>query len=613
MFHGEECEKAHRRSFSTAFAPPARGAATHELSSSKGPVASEVPVVSSSCVSGDGVAPPPGTSSEVLSSSFLSALAAHDGAKCGSCGRPTYNGRTGASCCQSCNNSYGRKHGEACERRCQRLLDALVEETAPPAASTPSSSSPSAVGPLAAVPPLMICSPCGASGEPSDPAMPMDKFFAAPPPMDKDSDGLDGSGASSATKAARAKCRRSGCDRYSFDGTRNNPCCWYCESSNGEEHGKSCDTKYNKYGPASPEPSSESEDISNPGDDSNPGFGLIPSLVSLWSGWKAEPDVSAQGCVDLKKCRTPFCERRSWNGKEGQTCCLTCETWSGKKHGKNCEEAFGKTVRSGVADGKRGELSRCQERALENVRKSARPLHDAALPGLRSRACDLVPGTTEGEFDQMLNYINKEAPVIVHIKPENLRKLVNDPEHLYRSLFETKTGGGCTNCDARARWEKEIFQGAYERSSPKERPKYGCLNFLQVLGGVASAGQYGKWFIQLRPSIRSRLTISPQDSAGVRAGEMGTLEYSAHILAKLSDKEFKSLLQSTKTKKVDVSYAGSYRECQIHGDLRMEEDVVALFVKNADSPENRKLIEDFQGLSGCKVYRQEDGSEVLRV
>ena len=109
-----------------------------------------------------------------------------------------------------------------------------------------------------------------------------------------------------------------------------------------------------------------------------------------------------------------------------------------------------------------------------------------------------------------LQYICDDAPIVVHLKEETLHAMVKDTH--YRNLFETGTSGGSKDQGARARWEKKLFNGAYDKVDASLRPKYDCLNVDGSLTGVGPAQHYGKFVLTLVPHVRYRSTFSDRDT-----------------------------------------------------------------------------------------------------
>ena len=75
-----------------------------------------------------------------------------------------------------------------------------------------------------------------------------------------------------------------------------------------------------------------------------------------------------------------------------------------------------------------------------------------AYESLKNAAPNTIPPVNYSE-----RYVKNDAPIIIHLKPEILSLLIKDPEHLYRSQFETGTTRGSLIQEGRKQWEDTIF------------------------------------------------------------------------------------------------------------------------------------------------------------
>ena len=246
---------------------------------------------------------------------------------------------------------------------------------------------------------------------------------------------------------------------------------------------------------------------------------------------------------------------------------------------------------------------------MEHVKAKAKVLHAAADGPLRQRVLRL--GYTESDCANVLEYVREDAPVIIHVKAETVALLAKDP--LYRNQFETGTSGG-TLGSIRAIWEDTMFGKNYSCAQPHERPKYGCLNMTGDIFGVAKAQHYGPLFMILKPDVRLRTTFTDSDSSNSDGTDVATSEFYAHVLMRYSNAELQAVLRVAQTAESRIrgcnsSSFGQYKEAQIHGPLRIKQDVLALSVPGREASAIvalRKSVMAFQEVSGCNVIWQGD-------
>jgi hypothetical protein len=215
-----------------------------------------------------------------------------------------------------------------------------------------------------------------------------------------------------------------------------------------------------------------------------------------------------------------------------------------------------------------------------------------------------LPGSL---FESTARTLREEARVELNFHPD--RKAASGlivaasllAEGVYRSQFETQiSNGSCTAQPGGYRydWESRMFGCAYDRSTHKERPKYGALNLFNQAGGAAP--RFGSCYLCLRPAVSQRTTFSYGDSV-TNPDEMGTLQHfhwiwSAIVRDVLA--EGKVLGQAGTTlptllAKLQTSlgpfarsrFAGEpsrnlddYVEAQVHGDIRLDRDVEQMVV-----------------------------------
>eukprot|EP00812_Abedinium_dasypus_P010012 NODE_365_length_1631_cov_362.512690.p1 GENE.NODE_365_length_1631_cov_362.512690~~NODE_365_length_1631_cov_362.512690.p1 ORF type:complete len:307 (+),score=57.09 NODE_365_length_1631_cov_362.512690:3-923(+) len=197
-----------------------------------------------------------------------------------------------------------------------------------------------------------------------------------------------------------------------------------------------------------------------------------------------------------------------------------------------------------------------------------------ALRHLKPRIARL--GFKPGDLKETLKWIEQKAPIVIHFNLDTCG------EHLardayYRNLFETHRGGGTVDTDMRAKWEDELFGGHYVHAVPHERCKYGALNVTNDPLGVRSCQQYGLCYLKLK-GVRWRTTLSTGDSAGLTTDDLATAGWYAHALEGYTDDELSAVIEvgAGKTTFLSSCVLQEYKEAQIHGDVNLREDVVAV-------------------------------------
>ncbi|HTJ39028.1 MAG TPA: DUF3626 domain-containing protein [Dactylosporangium sp.] len=198
----------------------------------------------------------------------------------------------------------------------------------------------------------------------------------------------------------------------------------------------------------------------------------------------------------------------------------------------------------------------------------------AALEHVRGRS----PGRTPLESD---------APITVNFHPDRavagrtvIEGLLADGR--FRSQFETGiSNGGLTAYPGgdRDRWEERMFGGAYQRAGVRaaDRPKYGALNLRHHDDGAAP--RFGSAHLRLRPHVRDRATFTFGDSFH-HPTEAGTADAFDAVHAALVAHHGPDALH-----RVGAPGPGraldDYVEAQIHGPVRLAEDVEALVLDSS--------------------------------
>ncbi|GIJ41819.1 DUF3626 domain-containing protein [Micromonospora andamanensis] len=249
-------------------------------------------------------------------------------------------------------------------------------------------------------------------------------------------------------------------------------------------------------------------------------------------------------------------------------------------------------------------LTAAHRAALRHVRAVALRDRPAALAVI-GRA---LAGTgVRLEPERLVAAIGKQGRVTLNFHPDRLRadgRPVAEAlatEGVYRSQFETGiSNGGLTAYPGgdRDRWEERMFGGAYQRPgvAAAERPKYGGLNLLDHPDGACP--RFGSCHLRLRPEVLARTTFCFGDShLGPR--DVGTVDVIEPVLAALIAATAETgvclgrpgadlvtltgeLLRVREALASTPRAAGraldDYVEAQVHGEVRLDRDVLELVV-----------------------------------
>jgi hypothetical protein len=244
-----------------------------------------------------------------------------------------------------------------------------------------------------------------------------------------------------------------------------------------------------------------------------------------------------------------------------------------------------------------------QIKAVKYIVIRSRPLSDIAFYDLIPRVNTL--GFSLRQLQETVLYIRDSAPIIVHLRLDQnhlLQKMIKDTH--YRNQFETKISNGSYLCchAERVRWENRLFDNIYDKCSPFQRTKYGCLNITKDPHGVDSAAcQYGDSHFILK-AVRFRCSFSDKDSACPDCN-LGSCEYYNHILNLYSNYELKQVIEVANG---IVSHhrsrgCSTYKEVQIHGEIRFTENVASLIVsaRHRGNTQIMKQVEEFCVINKC--------------
>lgn len=213
----------------------------------------------------------------------------------------------------------------------------------------------------------------------------------------------------------------------------------------------------------------------------------------------------------------------------------------------------------------------------------------------------------------------RDLPVTLNFHPDVIVRgdallAVLAHEGVYRSQFETGSGNGALTAfpgGDRHRWESALFGAAYDDAPASARPKYGALNHRR--SPVGGAPRFGSAHLRLRPHVLERTTFCYPDSH---------LEPVAFGVADRMD-----LIALVEPDAPLVDPLDAYVEAQVHGSLRIDEDVEAVVLDpshrgTAVEDASRHLpcaIEWHDGfrigedqIADCAIYRSDDAARLAR-
>ena len=251
-------------------------------------------------------------------------------------------------------------------------------------------------------------------------------------------------------------------------------------------------------------------------------------------------------------------------------------------------------------------LAPCQRKAIEHITSKAKVLHESQLEPLFGRCAQM--GFTHDKVVAALLYFRNVCQIVIHVKASHLTdasKLMGDTH--YRNQFETHTSGGVKDLDVRKRWERDLFNSAYDGCEPVYRPKYGVANMVNDPRGIHKARQYGECFLELSPAARRRCTFSGTDSGGIQADRLATCQYYAHVLMQdYNDAELTALILVANRMPLFLASEtiSKYKEVQIHGDVRLDTDIIALHVPK--NHQDSAKLQEFAKKNRLQYYMFED-------
>ena len=197
-------------------------------------------------------------------------------------------------------------------------------------------------------------------------------------------------------------------------------------------------------------------------------------------------------------------------------------------------------------------------------------------------------GYTEEDLNKCVEYI-KTIPIIIHVHLEkHLNFLITDTE--YRNQFETNMSSGSLSKESRTIWEQNLFGKMYDNCQGYERVKYGVLNILDQPMGVLTAYGYGDSYLELKTKVKERSSFVLGDSSQ-KQFQICSFDTPIQLLYYVDDALLNEIINKALNKKLtDKNYRYTYIELQIHGPVRLSEDVETLVVNK--KYENNNIIMD---------------------
>jgi hypothetical protein len=248
-----------------------------------------------------------------------------------------------------------------------------------------------------------------------------------------------------------------------------------------------------------------------------------------------------------------------------------------------------------------------QNAALEFISRHARSRQAAARATLAEVAA--MSNLSPESVARGLASIKEHARIALSFHPDRLdaefRTVAEGllQSGLYKNQFETLISNGSVSAfpgGLRDRWEERLYGGAYqlEGVGPAHRPKYGALDLLRHPDGPSP--RFGSCYFLLSPEVSSRATFTYLDSHQ-EPPEKGTYEEFDDIVAALFAEAFSRdfavgepalspgrlldrLLHELPRPFTDPSNGpprrnlNHYIEAQVHGDVRLREDVDILVI-----------------------------------
>jgi len=244
-------------------------------------------------------------------------------------------------------------------------------------------------------------------------------------------------------------------------------------------------------------------------------------------------------------------------------------------------------------------LSNTEQALLAGVEANSKRLSDEAAKDLRRRIIvhedwldEIDPAFRHDPgraYDRLLSWMCYQCPMGVQIKHEALTSWAKEKGAKYKQQYECKAegiacdfGGAEMSDKGRTQWERNLYGSdtLVNSCTPKEHPRYGCLNVTRDPVGVPKATQYGDCYLVLSDTTtRWRTTVCLKDSSGISSiDEAGTVQDCCHLLNRLTDEELKEVLLSACKPGHRLPHGAetTYREVQVLGELDVARDFVML-------------------------------------
>ncbi len=250
-------------------------------------------------------------------------------------------------------------------------------------------------------------------------------------------------------------------------------------------------------------------------------------------------------------------------------------------------------------------LSNTQKAAISHIEKYALEKKVDVQKTIEN-VC-IMCNIAQEELIKTIATIKNKASVALHFHPDRLNDNLQSvaasllESGIYKNQFETKISNGKLSPypeGPRASWENQMFGNVYAtaKSFGKERPCYGALDLMRHPDGPSP--RFGSCYFILNPSVSQRCTFTYMDSYR-NPPEKGTLKVFDLILSGLLTESFErnyalgqdnirpDALMKKITENLESPYENSagrmparnldhYIEAQVHGAIRLKEDVAIL-------------------------------------
>ena len=200
---------------------------------------------------------------------------------------------------------------------------------------------------------------------------------------------------------------------------------------------------------------------------------------------------------------------------------------------------------------------------------------------------------TEDDLKSVINYIKNDANVTINIHHEIIAKNLLKDDH-YKNCFEIGTKHIAIALDPRFIAESSMFNKLYDNASSIDRVKYGSINLFNSSFGNPLCIGYGDSILVLKNEVKKRISFTIGDSFGMQF-HIGTFEHSAIFLINIAEPLIHALIKFVRTKEAftpakvcELYTLGGigYVEVQVHGLIRLNEDVEKLIIHKKNISKN---------------------------